>query len=160
MEKSPVLDLDAFMQVVQNAPLISIDLLVYNESNEVLLGWRKNLPAKDCWFVPGGRIHKDETIREAFARISESETGLRLDILGAEFHGVYEHLYPGENFADQPGFGTHYIVLAFEIKPVQAGIPLPKEQHVQYCWMPIPELLASPDVHWNVKNYFNGWETF
>jgi colanic acid biosynthesis protein WcaH len=159
MEKTP-LPLDGFMQVVRNSPLISIDLLVYNETNEILLGWRKNLPAKDCWFVPGGRIHKDETIREAFARITESETGIRIDISAAEFHGVYEHLYPGENFAGYSGFGTHYIVLAFEIKLVQTEIPLPKEQHVQYCWMSIPDLLASMDVHQNVRNYFNGWETF
>jgi len=160
MESAPKLSLDAFMQVVQNTPLVSIDLLIYNEANEILMGWRKNQPARDCWFVPGGRIHKDETIPDAFTRITHGETGMQCNIANAVFHGVYEHHYPGDNFAGQPGFGTHYIVLAFEIKLSHTDFPLPKEQHVQYCWMPIPELLESTTVHRNVKNYFNGWETF
>jgi colanic acid biosynthesis protein WcaH len=161
METTPKkLPLDAFMHVVKHAPLVSIDLLVYNDSNQILLGWRKNQPAKDFWFVPGGRIHKDETIPAAFARITLSETGMPCEIAHAVFHGVYEHHYPGDNFAAQPDFGTHYIVLAFEIKLTHTDIPLPREQHVEYCWMPIRELLESPKVHMNVKNYFNGWETF
>lgn len=161
METAPKsLPLEDFMQVVKNTPLVSVDLLVYNDANEVLLGWRKNQPARDCWFVPGGRIHKDETIRSAFARITREETGTEYDLSDAVFHGVYEHLYPGDNFAGKPGFGTHYLVLAFEVKTARNDIRLPKEQHVRYCWMPIPELLESPEVHRNVKNYFNGWVTF
>jgi colanic acid biosynthesis protein WcaH len=161
MEKvPPVLSTEDFMHVVQHTPLVSIDLLLYNASNEVLLGWRKNHPALNCWFVPGGRIRKNETIREAFARITEAETGIRFDLSVAEFHGVYEHMYPGENAAGWPGFGTHYVVLAFEIKTDQAQLPLPKDQHVQYCWMPIAALLSDAEVHKNVKNYFNGHETF
>jgi colanic acid biosynthesis protein WcaH len=161
MEKDVnILSTADFMHIVQYTPLISIDLLIYNASNEVLMGWRKNFPARDCWFVPGGRIRKDETIREAFARITESETGIQFDISEAEFHGVYEHLYPGENAAGRPGFGTHYVVLAFELKTDQHQLPLPKDQHVQYCWMPINGLLTDAAVHQNVKNYFNGHETF
>jgi colanic acid biosynthesis protein WcaH len=40
------------------------------------MGWRENEPAKRTWFVPGGRIRKDEKIADAFERIIRTETGL------------------------------------------------------------------------------------
>ena len=44
--------------------------LIYNGNKEVLPGWRNNLPARNYWFVPGGRIYKDESIRNALLTIS------------------------------------------------------------------------------------------
>ncbi len=61
-----------FMNLIKNAPLVSIDLIVKNKKDEVLLGLRKNAPAKGTWFVPGGRIGKNETLQEAFKRIANN----------------------------------------------------------------------------------------
>jgi colanic acid biosynthesis protein WcaH len=47
-----------FATVVRSTPLISIDLIVENESGEFLLGKRTNRPAQGYWFVPGGRVQK------------------------------------------------------------------------------------------------------
>jgi colanic acid biosynthesis protein WcaH len=152
-EKIPT---DIFMQIVRNTPLISIDLLMHNENNEILLGWRNNQPAKDYWFVPGGRIYKNETIRDAFARIMSAETGLTLDIEHAQFHGIYEHFHPDQNFMNEAGFGTHYIVLAFHIQLAGELTPLPLYQHSDYKWLAIPDLLDDSLVHQYTKNYFNG----
>ncbi len=145
-----------FMQIVRHTPLVSIDLLFHNENNEILLGWRNNAPAKDCWFVPGGRIYKDEKLQDAFSRIVSSETGLFLDMDRAEFRGIYEHIYPDQNFRDEAGFGTHYIVLAFDIH-LHGELPaLPHDQHSDYKWQSISETMDDVLVHQNTKNYFNG----
>ena len=69
-KKAIKLNHDDFVEVVKKTPLVSIDLIVENDRNEVLLGFRKNEPAKNYWFVPGGRILKNERIAEAF-EISE-----------------------------------------------------------------------------------------
>ena len=61
---------EVFEQVIENAPLVAIDLLVEDQDHRVLLGWRKNPPAQSSWFVPGGRIQKNETLEQAFARIT------------------------------------------------------------------------------------------
>lgn len=149
-----------FRQVVRNTPLIAIDLIIENAEGETLLGWRNNLPAKGYWFVPGGRIRKDEHFREAFSRIVHSETGLSYALDDAVFLGIYEHLYPEENFSGDPGFGTHYIVIAYRIK-LKGSIPaLPDEQHTDYWWAPLDDLLEDPNVHGNTKNYFNGHPSF
>ena len=152
-EKIPT---DIFMQIVRHAPLISIDLLIHNENNEILLGWRNNQPAKDYWFVPGGRIYKNETLRDAFSRIMSAETGLTLDIDQAEFHGIFEHFHPEQNFMNEAGFGTHYIVLAFHIHLSGEISSLPMHQHSDYKWQSIPDLLDDTLVHQYTKNYFNG----
>ncbi len=151
---------ELFASIVKNTPLISIDLIIYNSDEEVLLGYRNNLPARNTWFVPGGRIRKDEKFEEAFNRITLEELGTKISIEKAEFKGVYEHHYPGENFAGLAGFGTHYIVLAFALKMNQSAMNMPNSQHREYRWLKPDEILFADDVHQNVKNYFNGYTLF
>lgn len=144
---------DIFYNVVKFTPLISIDLILENSEKKLLLGWRTNSPAKNTWFVPGGRILKDETLDNAFVRISENELGIKFTMNEAEFLGVYEHNYPHENFFEENSFSTHYIVLGFRIK-VNTLINLPLGQHKDYKWSTSDEILNDTDVHENVKNYF------
>ncbi|GAM63316.1 GDP-mannose mannosyl hydrolase [Vibrio ishigakensis] len=103
------LSLEAFKSVVRNAPLVSIDLVVRNNKGEVLLGERTNRPAQGFWFVPGGRILKDESLEQAFSRLTLMELGKALKLTSARFHGVYEHFY-NDNFSEDD-FSTHYVVL-------------------------------------------------
>ena len=69
-----------FATVVRSTPLVSIDLIVENAQGEYLLGKRTNRPAQGFWFVPGGRVQKDETLADAFARLTQAELGLSLPI--------------------------------------------------------------------------------
>jgi colanic acid biosynthesis protein WcaH len=152
----PLLTADEFKFIVKSAPLVSIDLVIENHEGNILLGWRNNLPAKGYWFVPGGRILKDESFSEAFCRIINSETGVELKPADSGFLGIYEHMYPDENFSGDPSFGTHYVVLAFRVKLGHTPTQLPKDQHAEYWWASIDEILENPNVHINTKNYFNG----
>ncbi len=65
-----LLPLNTFKTIIEHAPLISIDLVVENKQGEVLLGRRNNRPAQGYWFVPGGRILKDELMSDAFKRLT------------------------------------------------------------------------------------------
>ncbi|HCB8003312.1 TPA: GDP-sugar hydrolase WbdI, partial [Escherichia coli] len=47
---------DKFREIIKLVPLVSIDLLIENENGEYLFGLRNNRPAKNYFFVPGGRI--------------------------------------------------------------------------------------------------------
>ncbi|MBN2611022.1 MAG: GDP-mannose mannosyl hydrolase [Bacteroidales bacterium] len=151
-----MLDYSTFKTVVKNTPLISIDLIVYNALHKILLGWRVNSPARDTWFVPGGRINKNETVAQAFSRITAAELGKEFHISAAQFMGVYEHIYPKENFTGSNDFDTHYIVLGFRIDLTENLNNLPPQQHKNYKWADVKEILNDCDVHQNVKNYFNG----
>lgn len=147
------LDPEDFARVVCLTPLVALDLIVRSSTGAVLVGRRTNQPAKGSYFVPGSRITKNERISAAFERICREELGCRRTLEGAKFLGAYEHLYEDNRFG-QPGYGTHYITLAYEFEmslPVQQ---LPPDQHDDYRWMTVPELLARPDVHSNTKAYF------
>ncbi|WP_288416294.1 GDP-mannose mannosyl hydrolase [uncultured Acinetobacter sp.] len=143
-----------FKTVIQSTPLISIDLVVRNEKNEVLLGKRLNAPAKDYWFVPGGRIQKDESLDDAFKRLINEELGLNLNIKRHEtnFLGVYEHFY-GDNVFDDLST-THYVVLAYEIKSDLLAINnFPMIQHNEYRWWNTEKIVENDSVNIFTKNY-------
>lgn len=148
----PHLPLDVFKQVVKNAPLISIDLIIKNNAGQVLLGKRNNRPAQGYWFVPGGRIVKDETFHNAFSRLTQIEIGKAYSLSNATFLGPYEHLY-SDNVSGED-FTTHYVVLAYLITFNGDLSDLPEEQHNDYRWWDVKTLLASNNVHNNTKAYF------
>src|SRR5215472_14389317 len=139
------LDKDEFAQVVRNTPLISIDLIIHDPDQYVLVGLRTNEPAKGKWFVPGGVVRKYERLADAFARIVEAEIGLEASIGDAKFIGVYEHLYDTNVFG-QEGFGTHYIVLAHTLDLGRRPPIVSDWQHSSFRWMTQAELISSPDV--------------
>src|SRR6185436_5223511 len=96
------------------------------KNGRALLGLRKNEPAKGTFFVPGGRITKNETIQAAFRRITLAELGSEKDLSQARFAGSYDHIYETNVFG-KPGFGTHYVVLAYELELKEELAHLPRE---------------------------------
>jgi colanic acid biosynthesis protein WcaH len=142
-----------FKEVVANAPLVAIDLLVEDADRRILLGWRKNPPARDSWFVPGGRVRKDETLSAAFSRISEEELGQTFRLDQCVFVGVYQHFYP-ENFLGEHGASTHYLALAHRLWTGDLALRLPQNQHTQYRWDSPDSIAQDPMVHAYSRAYF------
>ena len=153
-----MLDHETFKAIVDNAPLISIDLVVRNSAGEVLLGQRLNRPAQGFWFVPGGRILKNESLAAAFKRLTLNELGIAIDIQDARYLGLYEHFYPDSIFTNdssEPLISTHYVVNGFEVVLPEADHDLPVEQHGAYQWFTEEQLKASDEVHVHSKWYFD-----
>lgn len=147
------LDEQTFKTIVASTPLVSIDLIVRNSNDQILLGQRTNRPAKGLWFVPGGRICKDETFEQAFHRLTKIELGQEYPLTLAQFIGPYQHLYT-DNFSGTD-FSTHYVVMGYELKLDIDLLSLPSEQHNHYRWWNVPQLLQSDQVHKNTKAYFS-----
>ncbi len=143
---------EEFLGIIRLAPLVSIDLIVRDASGRVLVGLRQNEPAKGCYFVPGGRIHKGQTVAEAFEAVAMAELAVALSPGDATFVGVFDHIYP-TNFAGEPDCPTHYVVLAYEVRPAAPPADLPADQHSEWRWLTPEELLADDRVHENTKAY-------
>jgi colanic acid biosynthesis protein WcaH len=150
---SAFLSREDFLSVVNHAPLVSIDLIVSNAAGEVLLGERVNAPAQGFWFVPGGRILKNEALRSAFARITQAELGQAFAFEDAVWHGAWDHFYD-DNFAGAAGIGTHYVVLAFRLDLGGRELQLPDAQHSRYRWQAPASAVADASVHLNTRAYF------
>ncbi len=151
-QPSPWLDKGQFQQIVAATPLISLDLIVRNGQGQVLLGRRLNRPAQGYWFVPGGRVRKDERLDAAFLRLTQEELGLAARRDSATFLGAYEHFY-ADNFSGED-FSTHYVVLGYEVAWQGQQDALPISQHDQYRWFDVADLLQDPSVHQHTKDYF------
>lgn len=144
---------EEFGRIVRCTPLISIDIVIRDPERTVLLGLRNHEPAKGYYFVPGGRIRKGELIAEAFSRILAAETGYCAHFESTRFLGVYQHIYSSNRFGD-PTFGTHYVVLAYELNlNVRPALTL-DYQHSVFEWMTESELKSRPIVHQYTKAYF------
>jgi GDP-mannose mannosyl hydrolase len=139
--------------VVRLAPLVSIDLVIRNAQNQVLLGLRENEPAKGFYFVPGGMIRKGEHLREAFARILHDETNCAAQFEDAAFLGVYEHFYDANRFGEA-GYGTHYVALGYALTLADTIHIRADSQHSALEWWDEAALLAAATVHHNTKAYF------
>lgn len=141
-----------WLEVIRHAPLVSIDLIVRDPAGRVLLGWRRNEPARNSWFTVGCAVQKDESLDEAFARLVRGECGIEAHRRNARFIGLYEHRYT-TNFRNVPGFGTQYIVLAHELQLPHSEVR-GDDQHDRLRWFDEAELMAHPEVHPLVKDYF------
>ena len=143
-----------FKTAVQLLPLVSIDFLVVNELGQLLVGRRRNPPAKDSWFVPGGRIRKAELLDEAFLRLTHAELGTAFARSASHAHGLYDHVYAEDFTGSEVDGGTHYVVLAHRLDVRAAELSLPDAQHNAYRWISAEEALADALVHANTRAYF------
>jgi colanic acid biosynthesis protein WcaH len=149
-----MLDVQTFKAVIENTPLVSIDLcLICN--GQILLGKRRNEPLKGRWFTPGGRIHKNETWQDALLRIAEVELGLS-DIAVEDFAlmGMWDHFY--SNSALDQNTSTHYVNL-----PHYAGLTTRPQitlddQHGEFKWFDLSVVSNDEKFHLYMRNYA-GW---
>jgi colanic acid biosynthesis protein WcaH len=147
------LDKSTFTTVIDSTPLVSIDLVVLDSEDNALLGKRLNRPAQDYWFVPGGRITKNESLADAFKRLTLDELGEAFSITDAELLGPYDHFYDDYVFGEE--VSTHYVAIAYVLRLTQPLSKLPIDiQHGNYLWLSKTELLSSERVHKHSKWYF------
>ncbi len=154
MGSSDSLNDDDFSHVVRYSPLVAIDIVIKDPGQNVLVGLRMNEPARGQYFVPGGVIRKNETIRDAFTRILYAEIGFHALLSDAIFLGVYEHFYETNRFGN-PNYGTHYVVLAYELRLDHRPALELDSQHSETRWMSEAEIISATNVHPNTKAYFS-----
>jgi len=152
------LSLNDFKNLCKISHLTAIDLIIYY-NNSVLCGLRKNAPAKNTYFVPGGRIQKMELMNDAIQRIAIFELGITLDVNRINKLGTYEHIYV-DSFVDD-NISTHYIVFPisytltdFEYSTIIECIKVFNIQHLCTIWQNIDTILDNPDIHQYTKYYF------
>jgi colanic acid biosynthesis protein WcaH len=119
------------------------------KDNKFLLGRRVNKPAQGYFFSIGGRVNKNETINNAMKRIVKNELNIELKST-PEFIGVFEHFYDDSIYEN---VSTHYVNIAYKYQ-VEEIPDFPTDQHNEYQWFVIDELLESKQVHKYVKDYF------
>lgn len=146
-----MLDSKNFKTIVENTPLVSIDLCIICDS-QILLGKRNNEPLRGIWFTPGGRILKNETWQDCLCRVASSELLLEVrDPNDFRLMGVWDHFY--ENSAVDEGISTHYVNLPHCIYMKKKPNFQIDEQHEEMSWFDLQEVASSSRFHKYMRNY-------
>lgn len=140
------LEQENFSGLVLHGILFSIDLVVLDAQNRILVCERINRPAQGYWFVPGGRQYKNEPLANVFERICLSELGQAFKYQETKVLGLYDHFYNDSIFGEE--ISTHYVNSPCLIKfPESVKLNLPDYQHKKYRWVVIDELINDEAIH-------------
>ena len=151
---SGFLALSDFERAVAALPLVSVDWVLLNPAGQMLLGHRRNAPARHWWFTPGGRVRKNEPLASCLQRVAVSELGLQAsDVLGARLMGVWDHFYEDSAFSTQ--VSTHYVNLphVLQLPDTLDLTTLPLDQHCAWRWQHVEVAAVADDVHPYVRLY-------
>lgn len=110
-----ILPSDEYSYIAERFSIPALDICIFDPSGLLLMACRENTPGQGSYFVPGGRIFKNETQSQALERILEAE-GLSILKSNAKkfIHcGVFDHLYKDGPLCSQ--YCSHYIVNAYKL---------------------------------------------
>ena len=137
-----------YLNVIKLTTLTSVDLII-ECNNKILLGYRKNNPAKNFCFTPGCRTYKMETQKEALTRLAKTELNFDINPNDCKLLGIYDHIYKN-NFYDE-NFGTHYVNACYYLKINSEIIFKTDDQHDNFKWFSLKEIEESKNIHNFVK---------
>jgi ADP-ribose pyrophosphatase YjhB (NUDIX family) len=107
-----------YREHLRHFPLATVDIVVTDRRRRFLLlkRSRENLAWKGVWATPGGRIFRNERVRDAAHRVLLRETGLQVPPEKFELRGVGEIITTKE----------HGVTAVFSVKVNQNNIKLDK----------------------------------
>lgn len=108
---------ELYGQLVRNTVVVCVDCLivkynVHTNRHECLLVERADEPAKNLWWLPGGRLYKGETFFDGALRKVKEETGLKNDdnmIKPIQVLGFYNTFFPTSSWDTDKEKGTQTV---------------------------------------------------
>jgi len=118
-----------YNQFLENLPLSCVDIALISQGN-ILLIKRNDPPAKGQWWIPGGRVLKNELMKDTAKRKAIEEVGIECHV-GPIIHTA-ETI-----FSDGPSnIQVHTINTCFFVYPVNKDINTKLDSHhLDYMWI-------------------------
>lgn len=111
-------------------PICCVDA-VFKVGKKVYLFKRAYDPAKNEWWVIGGRILKGEYLNDAVIRKVKEEIGVDVKIVS--IIGVYENFFRTNRFDTKKKNGTHSISICFLVEPKKKNFKLNFNEEYTDC---------------------------
>ncbi|MFH1770932.1 MAG: NUDIX domain-containing protein [archaeon] len=102
-----------YKKILETMPLCCTDVIIH-QNGKVLLVKRKEEPAKNEWWVPGGRLHKNIKLEDGIKSKAVEEVGFEIKV--EKILGVYEFFFDKGIYPDLKT-GTHGVSVCFLAKP-------------------------------------------
>lgn len=126
-----------YREILSSVPIACVDIAIVFEGR-ILLVERTDAPAKGQLWLPGGRVHKGELLKEAASRKAIEEVGIRCH--------VGPILLTAETiFEDGPDdIAVHSINTCFFLFPKDEVVNVKLDgHHARYRWISS----IAPDLH-------------
>lgn len=117
-----------WLSILEAVPIVCVDVAIWRDGR-VLLVRRADAPAMGQWWLPGGRLFKNEGMRECAARKAREEVGLDCQ--------VGPLVYTAETmFPDGPGgVAVHSVNSCFLLWPMHKDQEVVlDEHHSEHMW--------------------------
>lgn len=146
---TPIKD-ETYETIHRLMPIVCVDVVIMVE-DKVLLIKRDKEPAKDQYWFPGGRLLKNESIKDAASRIVKSETNL--NIFNILHLGFDETVFAEDPFGH--GEGTHTVnhVYGARIKSMDLIALALDEHHTEYLLHELNDVFYNDKMDSYVKKF-------
>jgi len=112
---------EIYKKILERMPIPTVDAIIVHKGKFLLLK-RNNPPVKGEWWLPGGRIRRNESLEDAVRREAFEETGLTCKIIRQV--GVINYIFPE----------CHAVSVYFLVEPDSTNVRLNSE-HSDYKWV-------------------------
>lgn len=133
-----------YTQILEYMPIPCVDFVLV-QNGKVLLTYRIEEPAKDQWWIQGGRVYKNERLEAAVFRLAAREIGTR-NIRIIRMCGTYEFFSDIASFKEVTS-GIHDIAIVYVVEPLEQDFqPTLDKTHNQFRWIDHIESDLDPYV--------------
>ncbi len=130
-----IIDENDYIKIMETMPVVCVDGLIVNNKKEFLLVKRNNEPLKGQYWLPGGRLHKNETLENSIKRKIYEE--LRCEVKIIKSLGYFEEFF-GET-KQNVNSGFHAISIVFLLKLLSSDILLDNQSDDWKWFSKLPE---------------------
>ena len=131
---SKFIEANLYKSILKSIPIVCIDCVVQNFwNNGILLIKRNDKPAKDQWWIPGGRLYKGESLKDCAIRKCIEEVGLNCNII-RQLHTAETIFDDGPN--NIPVHSVNTIFLMSINNSDSFCIPTLDEHSKEFIWIP------------------------
>lgn len=123
------IDEDTYSAIHRLMPIVCIDVVVMVD-DQVLLIKRDKEPAKGQYWFPGGRLLKDERVKDAAVRLVKAETNIQ--IKNQIYLDFDETVFEADPFGHEAGTHTVNLVFAARARSMDLIALVLDENHTKY----------------------------
>lgn len=138
-----LLPLEKYKEILDTTPVCTVDVLFFNkDKTKTLLFKRENEPIRGTYFSLGGRLLKNELIKDCAIRQALRETGVNISPAGLTFGGFIEEIHPNSIFEN---VSYHAIDFFYGYVLDKEKIDL-DSQHSDYKWFSVSDESLNPFI--------------
>ena len=143
MEKFKKIPAEKYKEILDLMPICCVDFII-KKDDKILLVRRKNKPMKGLFWLPGGRIYKNERFEDAVKRKALEECGLKVKIDKKLL--AYDFMNKDSPF-DNLESGVHSISIVFLVSSVDKDPKIALDsQSSDYKWAGKTDKEISSDL--------------